>query len=248
MELPPEGLVISTTLADLLEAVPGDTVTIEVLEAQRPVFEAPVVATFETYIGSPAYMEIGALNRLVREPPSVTTVHLQVDPLRQAELFRELKRIPQVSAVTLRSAAVQTFRDTMAKTILIYVGFFIVFSAALAFGVTYNAARIALSERGRELATLRVLGYSRREISYILFGEIGVLTFVALPFGAAVGYLLARLLVHAFATELYRVPFVVEPRIVLWESADVLKVPLSALFRQGQRWAVFVDRVRIRQR
>jgi putative ABC transport system permease protein len=136
MELPPEGLVISTTLADLLEAVPGDTVTIEVLEAQRPVFEAPVVATFETYIGSPAYMEIGALNRLVREPPSVTTVHLQVDPLRQAELFRELKRIPQVSAVTLRSAAVQTFRDTMAKTILIYVGFFIVFSAALAFGVT----------------------------------------------------------------------------------------------------------------
>jgi putative ABC transport system permease protein len=203
-------------LAELLEVVPGDTVTIEVLEGRRPVFEAPVVATFETYIGSPAYMEIGALNRLMREPPSVTAVHLRLDPLRQAELFRELKQIPQVSAVTLRSAAVQTFRDTMAKTILIYVGFFIVFSATLAFGVTYNAARIALSERGRELATLRVLGYSRREISYILVGEIGVLTFIALPLGAASGYLLAKLLVRAFATELYRVPFVVEPSTIGW--------------------------------
>ncbi len=216
VDLPPEGLVISTMLAELLEVVPGDVVTIEVLEGQRPVFEASVVATFETYIGSPAYMEIGALNRLMREPPSVTAVHLRLDPLRQAELFRELKQIPQVSAVTLRSAAVQTFRDTMAKTILIYVSFFIVFSAALAFGVTYNAARIALSERGRELATLRVLGYSRREISYILVGEIGVLTFIALPLGAAIGYLLARLLVRAFATELYRVPFVVEPSTIGW--------------------------------
>jgi putative ABC transport system permease protein len=104
----------------------------------------------------------------------------------------------------------------MAKTIMIFVGFFIVFSATLAFGVTYNAARIALSERGRELATLRVLGFSRREISYILVGEIGLLTLIALPLGAACGYLLARVLVRAFETELYRVPFVLDPSTYGW--------------------------------
>jgi putative ABC transport system permease protein len=216
VDLPPEGLVISTMLAQLLEVRPGDQVTIEFLEGRRPVVQVPVVATFETYIGSPAYMEIGALNRLMQEPPSVNAVHMLVDPAEQAALFRRLKQIPQVGAVTLRSAAVDTFHETMAKTILIYVSFFIVFAGTLAFGVTYNAARIALSERGRELATLRVLGFSRREISYILVGEIGVLTFVALPLGAACGYLLARWLVHAFETELYRVPFIVAPDTYGW--------------------------------
>ena len=93
--------------------------------------------------------------------------------------------------MTLRDAAVQTFHETMASTLLIFVSFFVVFACTLAFGVTYNAARIALSERGRELATLRVLGFTRAEISYILLGETGVLALVALPLGVAFGYLLA---------------------------------------------------------
>lgn len=216
VDLPPEGLVISTMLAELLVVAPGDTVTIEVLEGRRPVLEAPVAATFETYIGSPAYMEIGALNRLMREPPSVTSVHLAVDPAQRAALFRALKQVPQVSSVTLRDAAVRTFHETMARTLLIYVSFFVVFACALAFGVTYNAARIALSERSRELATLRVLGFTRAEISYILVGETALLTILALPLGVASGFGLAMLIVRGFETELFRVPFVIDPSTCGW--------------------------------
>ena len=229
IDLPPDGLVISTMLAELLEVGPGDTVTVEVLEGRRPVLDVRVVATFETYIGSPAYMEIGALNRLMGEPPSVTAVHLRVDPRREVELFRELKAIPMVSSVTLRRAAVTTFHETMAKTIMIFVGFFVAFSATLAFGVTDNAARIARSDRGRELATLRVLGFSRREISYILVGEIGLLTLTALPLGAAFGYLLARVLVRAFETELYRVPFVLDASTYGWALLGGLLATLAAV-------------------
>jgi len=209
LSLPPEGIVISTMLAKMLDVRVGETITVEVLEGRRPVFEVPVVATFETYIGSPAYMEIGALDRLMRERPSVTAVHLRLDSLQRAALFRELKALPRVSSVSVKDAAVQTFRDTMARTIMIFVSFFIVFACALAFGVTYNAARISLSERGRELATLRVIGFTRAEISYILLGEIALLTFVALPLGCLAGYLLASLIVHAFETELYRIPLVI---------------------------------------
>jgi putative ABC transport system permease protein len=226
VDLPKDGLVISTMLADLLDVEPGDTITVEVLEGRRPVVEVPVTATFETYIGSPAYMEIGALNRMMGEPPSVTGVHLSVDSAQRAELFRTLKEIPQVSAVTLKDAAVRTFHETMARTLLIYVSFFIVFACALAFGVSYNAARIALSERSRELATLRVLGFSRAEISYILVGEIGLLTFIALPLGVASGYALAKLLVRGFETELFRVPFVITPATCGW--AIVIAVAATA--------------------
>jgi putative ABC transport system permease protein len=216
VDLPREGLVISTMLAELLDVQPGDKITVEVLEGKRPVLEVPVADVFETYIGSPAYMEIGALNRLMGEPPSVTGVHLRVDATQRARLYRELKTLPQVSTVTLRDAAVQTFHETMARTLLIYVSFFVVFACALAFGVTYNTARIALSERGRELATLRVLGFTRTEISYILIGETGVLALVALPLGVACGYALATLLVRGFETELFRVPFVITPATYGW--------------------------------
>jgi putative ABC transport system permease protein len=145
----------------------------------------------------------------MRERPSVTAVHLRVDSREREALFRELKTLPRVSSLTVKEAAVQTFRDTMAETIRIFVSFFIVFSCALAFGVTYNAARISLSERGRELATLRVLGFTRAEISYILLGELALLTFVALPLGCLGGFALSSLISQAFETELYRVPLVI---------------------------------------
>ena len=206
VDLPPEGLVLSTMLAQVLGVKRGDLVTVEVLEGRRPVFQASVAELFETYIGMPAYMEIGALNQLMRERPSVSAVQIKADPAQYPALFRELKRIPEVSSVTIKAAAVQTFHETMAQTLLIFVTFFVGFACTLAFGVTYNAARIALSERGRELATLRVLGFTRAEISYILLGEIGLLTFVALPLGCLFGYGLARALVSAFETELYRIP------------------------------------------
>jgi len=230
LRLPPEGLVISTMLAKLLDVGIGDRITVEVLEGRRPVFEVPVVDTFETYIGSPAYMDIRALDRLMRERPSVTAVHVRVDDAERAALFRELKNLPRVTSVTVKDAAVQTFHETMAKTIMIFISFFIVFSCALAFGVTYNAARISLSERGRELATLRVLGFTRAEISYILLGEVALLTFVALPLGCLSGYLLASLIVHAFETELYRVPMVILASTYGWAIViGVAATTVSAL-------------------
>jgi putative ABC transport system permease protein len=210
LEMPPDGLVISTMLAEMLDVRIGDRITVEVLEGRRPVFEVPVAATFETYIGSPAYLDIRALNRLMHERPSVNSVHLRLDRNEMQDFYRELKAVPQVAWLSLKEAAVATFHDTLAKTLLIFIGFFVVFACTLAFGVTYNAARIALSERGRELATLRVLGFTRAEISYILLGEIGFLTLVALPAGCVLGYALGALILRAFKTELYRIPMAIQ--------------------------------------
>jgi putative ABC transport system permease protein len=210
IDLPPEGLVISTMLATMLAVKPGDLVTVEVLEGRRPTVQVPVAGVFETYIGSPAYMESNALSRLLKERPSVTTVNLLTDPTRRDELFKALKRLPHIGAVTLKDVALVMFDETMADTILIFVRFFIVFSCTLAFGVTYNAARIALAERGREFATLRVLGFTRGEISYCLLGELGLLTLAALPLGCVLGFGLAGFLVRGLETELYRIPLVID--------------------------------------
>jgi putative ABC transport system permease protein len=230
LPLPPQGLMISSMLAEMLHVSRGDAIDVEILEGRRNVVRVPIAGIFETYIGSPAYMEIHALARLLEERPSVTNVHLRADPLAQRSLLAELKTLPRLSAITLREAAIRTFDETMAETIMIFVSFFIAFSCALAFGVAYNATRIALSERGRELATLRVLGFTRAEISYLLLGEIAVLALVALPLGAWLGRMLARLIVAAFKTELYRVPFIVDASTYGWAMVvTILATAVSAL-------------------
>ncbi len=211
LQLPPDGMVLSTQLAGMLQAAIGDVITVEVLEGRRPTLELPVVGLFETYIGAPAYMEIDALNRALGDGGALNSVHLRVDPLLERDLYAALRETPRISSVMLKAAALRGYHETLADTIQIFISFFAVFACALAIGVTYNAARIALAERGWELATMEVLGYSHAEISYLLLGEIAALTLAAFPLGCAVGYLLALVWHSAFVTELFRVPFAILP-------------------------------------
>jgi putative ABC transport system permease protein len=208
--LPPGGVVLGTKLAEKLGVGAGDTLQVDVLEGRRPQLQVPVTGVFETYIGVPAFIDIDTLNRLLKERPSLEYANLLVDENARPALYARLKALPEISAVMLREAAVSTFHETLAETLLIYISFFAMFACALGFGVVYNSTRIALSERGRELATLRVLGFSRTEISYILLGEVALLIFVGLPLGCLAGQGLAWLMTSAFETELYRVPLVVE--------------------------------------
>ena len=235
VDLPPAGLVVSTILGEMLGAGVGDVVTVEVLEGRRPVHDVPIVGMFETYIGAPAYMNIEAVNRLMSEAPMVTSVHLRTDQLDRAALFKELKQIPIVRSLNLKEAAIKTFHDTMAESLLIFISFFVIFACTLAVGVTYNAGRITLSERGRELATLRVLGFTRPEISYILLGEIGVLTLVAMPLGCAIGYALTLLISDSFKTELYRVPFWILPDTYGISMVIVLVATLASAYLVRRR-------------
>jgi putative ABC transport system permease protein len=135
-----------------------------------------------------------------------------VDHAVEAELLQRLKRIPTVATISTRKQAVASLRDTMARSMTIVINFYIALGAVIAFGVVYNAARISLSERGREFASLRVLGFSRSEVTYILLGELALLIIVALPVGCFLGYWLGWLMSQAMETKLFRVPFVILPK------------------------------------
>jgi len=207
--VPRAGLVLGSFLAQKLDVGVGDAVWVDVLEGRRPSGQIPVAAIFETTIAMPAYMSIDALNRWMKVRPVVEYVDLLVDPAEERGLFAALKATPEVSAVMVRQAALDAFYDTIGHNILVYTFMFTGFAGALAFGVAYNSVRIALSERGRELATLRVLGFTRGEISYILLSEVALLIFVALPLGCLFGYALALVIAVTFDTELFRMPFAI---------------------------------------
>ena len=210
LDPPPAGLLISRALAEALEAGPGDRLLIELLEGRRASALIPVTGLFESYIDTPVYMDLRALGRMLGESPQVNTAQLRVDPAERAAFLAAVKATPRISAVSYREAGIRNFRETLGRTIYIFVSFFVVFSCTLAFGVVYNSVRIALSERARELATLRVLGFTRKEIAYVLLGEVGILALLALPLGCAIGIALAWYLSERFSTELFRVPLVID--------------------------------------
>ena len=209
--VPPDGLVLGTVLADKLGVSVGDQIWLSVLEGRRPEVSMRVVGMVDTYIAMPAFVHIDTLNRLLKERPSAEYVNVLIDSHQEAAFFAKLKELPLVSAVMLRQAAIDSFYGTIVEHLMVFITLFSSLACALGFGVAYNSARIALSERGRELATLRVLGFSRGEISYILLGEIGLLIAAALPFGCLLGRGLSEVMATAFNTELFRVPLTIEP-------------------------------------
>lgn len=233
VRLPGSGIALSDMLARILNAQVGDLVEIEILERDRRRVRLPVTAVIQGYLGLTAYMALPAVNRLMREGSHISGVHLLYDTRREDQLFRTLKATPTASYIMLQSASLQKFRETLAENLLFMVTVYVTLGAIIAFGVVYNFARISLSEQGRELASLRVLGFHKSEVSAILLVELAVLMLLAQPLGWLLGYGLAMAMVQGFESELYRVPLVVETSVYGWATLIVLVSALaSALFVQ----------------
>jgi putative ABC transport system permease protein len=209
--LPESGLALSSTLADILGVRLGDEVEVELLEDDPRTILVPVTAVVQGYLGLMAYMDLAAANRLAGEGPVISGVHLSFDAGARDALFAKLKLTPIASFIALQRISLQKFRETLAQNLFFMLGIYVTLAVTIAFGVVYNSARISLSERARELASLRVLGFTRAEASLILLSELAILTLAAQPLGWVLGYALAFGMSEGLASELYRMPLVLNP-------------------------------------
>jgi putative ABC transport system permease protein len=215
-DLPAGGLLMSEVLAATLHVEPGDEVEVEVLEGRRPTTRMVVASVVDDNMGLQAYLPIDQVRDLMGEGDTISGAYLLVDDAALSRLQSRLRLVPAVAGVALTEAMRRSFRETMAENLSVQIGINVIFAGIIAFGVVYNAARISLSERSRELASLRVLGFTRQEISLILLGELGVVTMLALPIGSLIGYGLAMLVVASVTSEVFRIPLVVRPGMVAW--------------------------------
>jgi putative ABC transport system permease protein len=203
---------LTTKLAEILGVKPGEMVTVEVLEGARPVKEIPLAGTVDELIGLSAYMDARALNRLMDEGQTTSGAFLMVDSPAISDLYAALKQTPVVSAVSIPQVALASFNETIAKTINMSTAILIGFAVIIAFGMVYNGARIALSERGHELASLRVLGFTRGEIGFMLLGEQAILTAIGIPLGFGLGYAITWLITVSIDTEIIRFPLYISAK------------------------------------
>lgn len=203
------GVVLTAWTARQLHLAPGDVLAIEIRENRRRVVSARLDATVDDPLGEAGYMELGALGRLIGEPATYSHASLLIDPTRAPALYDQLEHAPHAMAIGIRRSTLASF-EAMSETSLDFIRMIVlVFATIIAFGVVYNTARIALAERGRELATLRVLGFTRGEASGILLGEIAILAAPGIPLGIALGYLLTGMVAASMTGSRMHIPLIV---------------------------------------
>jgi len=220
--LPMEGLALSKVLADRLGVREGDTLLVEALTGLRRTEQIPVADVVDDLLGASAYMSVDALRRLTREGPRASGAFLLTDGARLEDVNLELKQAPSVASVASPATMLASFESQLEDSLYVSIFFIVGFASVISVAIIYNGTRIALSERGRELASLRVLGFTKKEVSTLLFGEQAVITIAAIPVGWVIGYVLAWLLVTSLNSETYRIPLVVSAQTYFWTTAITL--------------------------
>lgn len=198
-------------LGEMLGVGVGDTIEVAVLEGRRDRLQVPVAGLVHEYFGANAYMSLAGLNRLLREADAISGAYLAVDPAARDALVRALDEMPRVASVTRSELLMQNFEQLMGDVAGVFEWFIAVLAGVIAFGIVYNSARIALAERAWELASLRVLGYSKSEVAYVLVGELALLTALAIAPGFLIGTGFAHLMLRSYDSDLYRLPVVIAP-------------------------------------
>lgn len=226
--LPTQGIVLSAPLADILNLRIGDDVTVDIRQGNQPIVTTRVTGIAESLMGSPAFMNIDALNSLIGEPNRLSGAYLSINDGAQKDVYAALKDMPMVTGVSLRAEAEQAFQvimDQGAGSSRFIMGFM---AFAITFGIIYNAARVAKDERTRDLASLRVMGFYQGETAFVLLGELAVVTLAALPLGVLMGNALSYLIAAGFSTDLYQIPVVPAPKATGTAIAIVVGAALTS--------------------
>jgi putative ABC transport system permease protein len=230
VQIPPQGLAVSWLLAKRLELQVGDQVEVEFRMWHQTRTKVKVVEIVHTLMGKQAFMDLATMNTLSRDGSVANEATLQVDPLAMTAFWQAVKQAPLITAVFDKAASLASFQETTSRSMGVFSSILTLFAVAMAVGIVYNAARISLSERAWELASLRVLGMTRAEVSVLLLGQLAAELLLALPLGAAAGWALATVLMRLMSSDNIDFPVVIAPSTYASAALIVLAAGLvSAL-------------------
>ncbi len=227
--LPPaDGLLMTDRLAERLGLRVGDAVRVETLEGGTVVREVPVVATVRDMMGLNAFMERRALNRLLGEDDLATQFSVAVERGGEGRFLAAATAAPRIAGAFSKATLWRNMQEITARNIRIMSTLLTTFAVVIAVGVVYNNARIALAERGWELASLRVLGFTRAEVSTLLLGELAIVIALALPLGMLAGNGLVHLVVELMRSDQFHFPVAIQPRTYAFAALAVLGAGLGS--------------------
>jgi len=227
---PQSGLLLTDRLAEKLQLQVGDMVRVELQEGRREVLTLPISGLVHEMLGMNAYLERRTLNALLREGDMVNSFALAVERGHEPALLNRLKDLPRVGMVISKSTMARNIEDVTVGNLLMFSTVLTAFAVVIAVGVVYNHARIALAERAWELASLRVLGFTRSEVSAILLGELAIEIVLAMPLGMVMGYLLSKGIVSVIQTDEFFFPFVIAAATYAFSAVCIIVAGVVSAF------------------
>ncbi|MCG6884334.1 MAG: ABC transporter permease [Silicimonas sp.] len=229
VDAPPGGIMLARRLAAQLDVGVGDLVEAEFRGNRHGTFTLPVTGLVTQYFGLGAYLDQETADRMFQQSPQVSVVNVTIDAAQEEAFQAQLKELPMLAGSAMLVENREGFQETISQNILITTTIYTVLGVLITVGVAYNAARIQLSERARELASLRILGFTRGEVGYILVGEILLLALIAQPVGWWIGWGVARLMAESFTSDLYAIPLVMKPATFTQASLVVLAAAAASV-------------------
>ena len=223
------GIILSERIAGKLGVKPGDSVRLKPLMGRiRKEKTVPVSKVIQQYFGATAYMELGALSRILDEPFAMNAALLRTDPGAEHTLNKQIKEIPGVTSVEIKRDSKRNLEETMAESMWIMSFTTVVFAAVIAFSIIYNVTTVSLAERERELASLRVLGFTNAEVGRILYNENFVTGIIGLLLGMPLGMGICKLMVKAYDTDIFTMPYYLSPKSLIIANALTLSFIILA--------------------
>jgi putative ABC transport system permease protein len=226
----PDGITLTRRLAERLEVQPGGVVTVEAMEGRRRKRDLPISAIVDETIGMASYMEIDTLNRFTGEGAVVSAATIYVEPTALVELGRRFKSLPTIESVTMKAYTLSSFLEKIAGLVFVSASILTAFAVIITVGVVYNSARIGLQERAWELASLRVLGFTRGEVASILFGEFATEIALGIPIGIYLSQGVINLIARFHSNESFQIPAVIGPQTYLIAAGVVLAAAAASAY------------------
>ena len=228
IDVAPEGVTLTRRLAERLGVIRGDVITVEVMEGHRYKRDLVVSAVVDEVLGMASYMNIDTLNRLTGEGAVVSAATLYVEPSALPTLSRRFKDLPVIELVAMKAFTLTSFLEKIAGLVFVTAGVLTAFAIIIAVGVVYNSARIGLQERAWELASLRILGFTRAEVARILFGEFIAEITIGIPCGLLLSRAIVALIARVHSNESFQIPGVIQPRTYLAAAIVVVAAAFAS--------------------
>lgn len=235
LDTPPGGIVLSRRLANQMHVSPGDSIEVEFLSGRQGTYELTVSALVDQYFGLGAYVDLVYLNQLFGQSPRLSVANVTLDDAQIDDLHAVITDIPELVGTIMMTQTRRSFQETIRQNVVVMNTLYMVIAVLITIGVAYNGARVQLSERARELASLRILGFTRGQVSYILVGETMLLALLAQPLGWVLGRLFTGAMVDAFSSDLYALPLILKPATFSTASLVVLAAALGSVLLVRRR-------------
>lgn len=230
IEVSSDGITLTRRLAERLGVVAGEVITVEAMEGRRQKRDLPISASVDEMVGMASYMAIDTLNRFTGEGAVVSAATMYVEPTAVLDLAQRFKSLPTIESVTMKAYTLTSFLDKIAGLVFVSAGVLTLFAVIIAVGVMYNSARIGLQERAWELASLRVLGFTRAEVAGILFGEFAIEIALGVPIGLMLSQGIIELIARLHSSESFQIPAVVGVRTYLAAVAVVVAAAAASAY------------------